>query len=72
MDYDTASIFDTLLEPIKRAGVEDTTYSMFIDKVRFRSGVYDIGVSRFMGGPGRVARAQPGPRLDPRRGPLPP
>jgi hypothetical protein len=47
MDYDTASIFDTLLEPIKRAGVQDTTYSMFIDRVRFRSGVYDIGVSRW-------------------------
>ena len=47
MDVDTASIFDTLLEPIKRASPMDTTYSMFIEKVRFRSGTYDIGVSRW-------------------------
>jgi hypothetical protein len=46
MSVDTAAIFDTLLNPIKTATVNDTSASFYLERIRFRSGTYDIGVSR--------------------------
>lgn len=45
MSYDTAAIFDTLLNPIREATAQDTTATLYTDSVRFRFGKFDIGVS---------------------------
>lgn len=45
MSYDTAAIFDTLLDPIREATASDTTATLYTDSVRFRFGKFDIGVS---------------------------
>lgn len=45
MSYDTAAIFDSLLNPIREATANDTTATLYTDSVRFRFGKFDIGVS---------------------------
>ncbi len=45
MSYDTAAIFDLLIDPIRMATASDTSVSLFMERVKFRFGTYDIGVS---------------------------
>ncbi len=45
MSYNTAAIFDALLDPIRMATADDTTVSLYTEKVKYRFGTYDIAVS---------------------------
>jgi hypothetical protein len=45
MSYDTAAIWDMLIDPIRMATADTTTLSMYTERVKFRFGTYEIGVS---------------------------
>lgn len=45
MSYNTAAIFDSLLDPIRMATASDNKISFGVDQVKFRFGVFDIMVS---------------------------
>lgn len=45
MSYDTAAIFDTLIDPIRMAGPNDTKITVYTESIRFRFGTFDIGIS---------------------------
>lgn len=45
MSYNTAAIFDSLIDPIRMATATDTTLTLMTEKVRFRFGTFDITVS---------------------------
>ena len=45
MSYNTAAIFDAMLDPIREATAGDTTLTSYTDTVRFRFGAFKIGVS---------------------------
>jgi hypothetical protein len=45
MSYNTAAIFDQLLDPIRMATAQDKTATLYTESVRFRFGTFDIGVS---------------------------
>ncbi len=46
MSMDTATIFDTLLNPIRMATVNDTSATLMLERVKFRSGTFNVQVSR--------------------------
>lgn len=48
MGIDTASIFDTLLNPVRQAEVNDTSLSLYIDAVKFRLGRLEIMQTQHM------------------------
>jgi len=45
MSYDTAAIFDTVIDPIRMATADATALSLYTDKIRFRFGTFDITTS---------------------------
>lgn len=45
MSYNTAAIFDALIDPIRMATATDTTLSLTVDSVKFRFGTFRITVS---------------------------
>jgi hypothetical protein len=45
MSYNTAAIFDALLDPIRMATASDTNATLYTENVRFRFGSFAIGVS---------------------------
>jgi len=45
MSYDTAAIFDSMLDPIRVAQAGETELTMHVEKVRYRFGTFDIMVS---------------------------
>ena len=48
MGVDTASIFDSLLNPIRQATVNDTKVNLVVDSVRFRWGTLEIMPTQHM------------------------
>lgn len=45
MSYNTAAIFDLMIDPVRLAKVDDTTISLYMERVKFRFGSFDIAVS---------------------------
>lgn len=45
MSYNTAAIFDSLIDPIRMATAQDTTLTLMTENVRFRFGTFAITVS---------------------------
>lgn len=45
MSYDTAAIWDMLIDPIRMAKSDDTMLTMYTEKVKFRFGTFDIATS---------------------------
>lgn len=48
MSMNTARVFDTFLNPYRRADASDTEASFVMNRVKLRSGTYDITESRWM------------------------
>lgn len=48
MSADTASLFDTLLNPYREASMDTTSATLMLDKVKFRFATFDIVVSRWI------------------------
>lgn len=48
LSMNTAAVFDTFLNPYRQATMGDTQATYFLDRIKLRSGVYDIAVSRWM------------------------
>jgi hypothetical protein len=48
MNADTATIFDALLNPYRRATMDTNSANLTWDKIKFRFGVFDIAVSRWI------------------------
>lgn len=48
MSYDTAAIWDTMLNPYRRADFQTTSMNLTLERVRLRWGTYEFGISHWI------------------------